>query len=57
MNFWKRLNTDDEGKDKLEDKYALNTYQEIYLFWIGAMLTFLCFLIVANMILSWLGVQ
>jgi hypothetical protein len=39
--FIHRLQNDDEGRDKLEDKWAANTYLEIYLIWIAAALTIL----------------
>jgi len=45
--FEKRLNTDDEGKDKLEDRWPANTYMEIYLIWIGSVLTLLLGLTIA----------
>lgn len=37
----KRLRTDDDGIDKLEDRFATNTWLEIYLLWIAIALTFL----------------
>lgn len=36
-----RLRTDDDGIDKLEDRFATNTWLEIYLLWIAICLTVL----------------
>lgn len=42
FNRWlKRLRSDDDGIDKLEDRFATNTWLEIYLLWIAICLTFL----------------
>lgn len=38
-SFRDRLDRDEEGADKLEDGYPLNTYVEITLAWIAIMLT------------------
>ncbi len=53
MNKWlHRLTHDDDKIDKLEDKFALNTFIEIYVFWLAAVVTIGVFLYLLNMILE-----
>jgi len=49
--FWHRLQHDDEGVDKLEDQYPLNTWLEIFLAWIGTALS----VIAISLVIEWLG--
>ena len=50
-----RLLSDDEGTDKLEDKYPTNTFLEIYLLTLIGLIGLLCFLIILSMVATWLG--
>ena len=52
--FLYRLNTDEKGVDKLEDKYMGNTYLELMLIWIAVMLTALVVLMILGLI-TWYG--
>ena len=52
--FLYRLNTDEKGVDKLEDKYAGNTYLELMLRWIAVMLTALVILMILGLV-AWYG--
>ena len=51
----KRLMGDDDGVEKLEDKYPTNTYVEIYLLTLIGVGGLLCFLIALSMLATWLG--
>ena len=55
MKWKNRLLKDDEGKDKLEDRYPANTFLEIYLITLIGVIGLLCFLIALSMVATWLG--
>ena len=55
MRWLTRLLKDDEGVEKLEDKYPTNTFLEIYLITLIGVVGLLCFLIALSMVATWLG--